>query len=249
MQIPIDEYRLKARLLPALLALLPLVLTGIVIFPSLVAGWKSLYSFAVSCGLLYLLAELGRRAGKQRQAALFASWGGKPSVVFLRHRGAGNSTLVLERHRKLGSLFPELSLPTREEEEKNIDKADEVYEVAGIRVIELTRDKKRFYLLFQENCSYGFWRNSWGLKPVGITCSVLSIGAIAAVLGLRSRYFQSIDPKLLAVPLLFDLGFVCMWSFWITPRSIKVPAEAYAERLFEACDTLLKRKQATTKKD
>ncbi|HSS52492.1 MAG TPA: hypothetical protein VLX28_26415 [Thermoanaerobaculia bacterium] len=239
MQTPLDFYTLKARLSPALLAILPLLITGITFFPQYLTSWKSLYAIAVSCGLIYLLAELGRRAGTLKQEGLYKSWGGKPSVAMLRHRKTHNKALVAERHRKLTLLFPHLSLPSPEEERQNTKRADEIYEVLGESLKDRTRDKKTFPLLFQENCSYGFWRNLWGLKPVGITTSLMALASILT-LALRPAYFASIDRKALIAPLILDIGFLFVWIFWVTPKSIRVPAEAYAERLLEACDELIR---------
>jgi hypothetical protein len=242
MPTPLDFYTLKARLSPALLAILPLVVTAIAFFPQYLTSWKSLYAIAVSCGLIYLLAELGRRAGTLKQDELYKGWGGRPSVAMLRHRKAPNKALVAERHRKLALLFPHLRLPSPEEERQNPKKADEIYEVVGESLIDCTRDKKTFPLLFQENCSYGFWRNLWGLKPVGITTSLVALAAIA-VLILRPDYFAFVDRKTLVAPLILDIGFLFVWTFWVTPKSIRVPAEAYAERLFETCDELIRQDQ------
>lgn len=243
MQAPLDFYTFKARLLPALLVALPLVITGIGLFPKYLAGWKSLYAVATSCGLVYLLAELGRRAGALKQEKLFKAWGGKPSVDLLRHRKAANKALVAERHRKLALLFPHLALPSSEDERRNPKKADEIYEVVGKALIDRTRDKQVFPLLFQENCSYGFWRNLWGLKPAGITVSVLTLASIAAVGLLRPAYLAFLDKGALIVTVIVDVAFLCAWIFWVTPKAIRVPAEAYAERLLEASDELLRQEE------
>jgi hypothetical protein len=194
----------------------------------------------VSCGLIYLLAELGRRAGTLKQQSLYEYWGGKPSVAMLRHRKAANKALVAERHRKLALLFPHLRLPFPEEERQNSKKADEIYEVLGQSLIDRTRDKNIFPLLFQENCSYGFWRNLWGLKPAGIAASLLALVSIVALDLLKPSYIASIDKGALIFPVLLNVVFLCVWIFWVTPRSVRIPAEAYSERLFEASDELLR---------
>ena len=180
----------KARFLPALLVALPLVITGIGLFLKYLVGWKSLYAVAASFGFIYLLAELGRRAGALKQEELFKKWGGRPSVDILRQRKSANKALVAERHRKLA--LPHLTLPSPEDERRNPKRAEEIYETVGRALIERTRDKQIFPLLFQENCSYGFWRNLWGLKPMGIAASLLALASIAAVwLRRRCRAFRN----------------------------------------------------------
>lgn len=238
MELPIDVYTLKARLTPALLTILPLIVTGITLFPQALDGWRSLYVVAATSGFLYLLSELSRRAGKRRQEKLFKAWGGKPSVALLRFMGARNRELVVERHRNLATLFPGKRIPSVKDEERDPQRADDIYEVLGQTLIERTRDKKLFPLLFKENCSYGFWRNLWSLKPFGIVACLVSLALVVGAALVKPDYFSTLSKKILIAPISLDAALLFVWMFWVRPSSVRIPAESYAERLLEACATL-----------
>ena len=136
-----------------------------------------------------LLAQLGRDLGKKKEAELFAAWGGTPTTLLLRRRpsalpeGLRLNPEARERVRQqLPDLLPDLPLPTIEQETSNPDAADERF---GAIVAELrgrTYDTKKFGLLFAENCGYGFRRNLWAMRPVGLLLAVGSTLAAAALL-------------------------------------------------------------------
>lgn len=158
----IDEYALKARAIPAFLTLLPLAL---VVLPTLGTQSLLLGLFAPVGGTLvisFLLAQWGRDQGKLKEPRLFAIWGGKPTTVLLSHRGeAENRVLRERRHRRLERLSNGIVLPTLRAEAEDPKAADESYDAATKILIQRTRDKQRFSLLFDELVSYGFRRNLW----------------------------------------------------------------------------------------
>jgi hypothetical protein len=105
------------------------------------------------------------------------------------------------------------------------------------RLIGLTRDRERFPLVLAENINYGQRRNLLGLRDAGIAVSVITM-IVAAILlafgagdlGTRAAHF---GPGAAA-----SLLAVAFWLFVVTPGWVRVPAEAYAERLLEAADAL-----------
>jgi hypothetical protein len=62
-----------------------------------------------------------------------------------------------------------------EEELLNPDYALDCYDSCGDLLREKTRDKDKFSLIFQENMNYGFRRNLWGMKTLGIFTSLMGI--------------------------------------------------------------------------
>ena len=172
------------------------------------------------------------------EALLFQIWGGKPSTRMLRHRDAFDKAALIYRHRQLERLIPGLKLPNLEEEKANSLEADQVYDrcIEFLRV--RTRDKKRFPLVFEENCNYGFRRNLWGMRRFGIVISSLSFGAIGIVIALN--YFNKALPPL---PMEISCGSISLslllgWIIVFTPKWVRVPAEAYAQRLLESFNSV-----------
>ena len=233
-----DAYTFRARLLPPLMAALPAALAVISFYPNGATWWTPIWAAIVACGGTFLIAELGRDAGSAKELWLYERWGGKPTTQRLRHRCAPNSQLLMRYHKRLQELQPGLIFPTAEQECANPGEADEIYESAVNYLRERTRDRSRFHLVFQALCEYGFRRNLWGLKPIGIGIAFLSTLATGFVL-----FFQQglalipESPALLGVTVLNAL-FVMGWLVRIRPSWLKTTAFAYADRLLATCEVL-----------
>jgi len=190
----------------------------------------------VSIGLSMLVAQFGRNFGKQKETALWDKWGGPPTTQLLRHRNNRFNALTRGRyHKRLRELWPELAVPTAAEEDHNREAADQIYAAATRFLIEKTRDAKKFPLVLKENVNYGFLRNLWGLKPFGLVVSALGTSACLLRLWLTYANSQVLSPDSLGGALI-SLALFVVWLFWITPDTVRVAADAYAERLLEACD-------------
>jgi hypothetical protein len=232
-----DEYTRKARLYPALLVSLPLILLVLALFPEGIPGGKALGSLFVLCGGAMLFAQVGRDLGKRKQPWLYHLWGAKPTTRMLRHRDTGNQQRVLVYHKKLSELLG-AAMPTAEEERRDPAHADEVYDACIGSLAERTRDHARFRLLFEENCNYGFRRNLWGMKPLGV---VVACGSLVGILSAwlyggftRQEWF----PPGLILYAVIDVVLLGVWLFWITTDWVKLAAHAYAERLLGTVELL-----------
>ncbi|MBI4445359.1 MAG: hypothetical protein HY645_05555 [Acidobacteria bacterium] len=233
----IDRYTFRARLQPALLVALPLGLTTMAWFPAGVAGWDVLWGLIVWSGGTALLAQIGRDGGKKKEPRLFEQWGGKPSTRLLRNRDAPNKISLARYHQKLGHLLSDLKIPTPEKEDRDPQGADEVYEACVAFLLEKTRDRKQFPLVFEENCNYGFRRNLWGMKPLGIAMAISGTAAILGLLILNHFKNASIAPTVVIAGL-GNLLLLLGWLFWFTPPWVRMAADAYAARLLAACEKL-----------
>jgi hypothetical protein len=233
-----DQYTVRARLLPALLVALPAGVATLAWFPDGILGWGAVWGLITWSGGTLLLAQIGRDAGKRKEARLFELWGGKPTTRMLRHAGGANPVTLARRHEKLKSLMQDVKLPTPEEEAADPHAADEVYEACTTFLREKTRDRKKFDLVFEENCNYGFRRNLWGMKPLGLVIALLALAAIVGIPvtdpAARSGGRLGLVAVTGAVGLLLLLG----WLFVFTPGWVRVAAGAYAERLLEASERL-----------
>ena len=81
-----DPYERTARLYPALLALMPLLVMVMLLYGSKATALTGAVTIAVSCGGLYLTTNLCRELGKRLEDKLYLKWGGKPTTQLLRHR-------------------------------------------------------------------------------------------------------------------------------------------------------------------
>lgn len=232
-----DEYDRNARLYPMLLLLLPALLSFWAIVPEKLYNWEAIAGLAFWCGLALLLKELGRVGGKKKEKMLWDSWGGSPSTQYMRHRGKTNKTTLKRIHAKLQEIIPDIDMPALDFEAKQPEKADEIYEECTRVMRDKTRDKKRFPLVFKELCSYGFWRNLWGIKVWGVWISsiCLLVNGAAIFFHWRANYtFKAYD---LVVTEALNIAFLMFWIS-LNEGKIKISAFAYTERLFEATESV-----------
>jgi hypothetical protein len=232
-----DRYGLMARQRPAFLMLFPIVVAAIVLFPALQTWWATLLSAAGGCGVALALAEFAQAAGARRQAGLFDAWGGSPSEAMLRQKDPRLDDASRQRYRSfLEGHVAGLSFPSAAKEAKTPALVDAPCASASRWLRSQTRDKKKFALLFRQNVSYGFRRNSLGLRNYGITVSVIALAAIicgAAVSG------SGLNGSALAVAAVIAIAMLYFWIVIVRPGWVKIAAEAYAAELLAACDVLV----------
>lgn len=234
----IDGYERKARLYPALVVLAPIaILVFAVMLPTL-STVKSVTAVILACGGTWLLSHLARDEGKKGEPKLFEKWGGMPSVAIFRHRDSRVDPITKERyHKKLADLVKGASAPSPADETTAPEAAENVYRAWSTYVRVNTRDTKKYPLLFQENVCYGYRRNVWGLRPIGITVS-----ALCALGGLGWIVYQYHSGSNLSEAVIgaaaIALVLLLLWIFRFTPDWVRIPADAYAERLAEAVDGL-----------
>ena len=187
-----------------------------------------------------LALQFGRAAGRRKEPALFAEWGGSPAVTLLRHRSNANETALARRHQVVEAATG-VELPDAAAEEADPARADEAYEAAVGVLRELTRDQKEFPLVFDELCHYGFRRNLWGRRAFGIVLS-LAIAAAAGALLLVELFRETpFSPWTTAVAFFFALITLALWLFMVTPEWVKEAGFAYAERLLASAERLPRR--------
>lgn len=232
---PLNTYSFKARLQPVLFVALPGMLTTLAWWPEAATWWSAVSGMVLASGVPALLSQLGRDWGKRKQSSLWASWGGPPTTRLLRHRDARNAATLARYHQRLQQLIPGTTLPTDDEERQNAAAADLIYEACVDYLRGKTRDEKRFALVATENANYGFRRNLWGLKPIGITVSVLALVA-SGVLLVTQPALRSASPALVAG--ISNVLILLLWIVKISPDWVRVPAEAYAEALLSSIDQL-----------
>ena len=239
-----DKYSVRARIVPVVLCLFPwLVYLPVKVSLHVLNWW---FGPLLAIALLLVAEHFGRLSGKKREAKLFASWGGVPSVAMLRHRDKRiDSTTKRRYHRFLQKAIPDLCVPTPEEEARQPELADHSYSAACSWLREQTRNKEEFHLLAEENCGYGFRRNTWGLKPVTIAFDLLLVvphitSLVLTLLELQwmkfvpTTHLESIAITSLVLP---HLLIVILTT---NPNWIKIQAETYARQLLSSCDALRK---------
>jgi len=237
MKVILDRYTIQARLLPVLLVFLPIGATIFGLFPVDKAEWALMSGLLTSFGFTALLSQLGRDQGKKKEPLLYQIWGGTPTTVTFRYSGSKFNQLTLERYHKKLSQLLNITMPSPDLEKNDPAQADIIYQSFVDFLRERTRDKKLFPLVFAENVNYGFRRNLWGLKTVGLLIILLSFVVIAPFACYRIISFKSISVNSIFA-LLVNFFLLIVWILCIKPEWVRVAADAYAQRLIASCENL-----------
>ncbi|RAR56448.1 hypothetical protein C7401_11997 [Paraburkholderia unamae] len=242
-----DRYERTARLYPALLVLAPLVVTVISLYGQVLGILGTVATSLVACGGLVLLADFARNRGKEREKHLWDKWGGAPSTQLLRHTNNAVDIVSKERYhhflsRKIGKVFP-----SADEEKNDPAAADAIYASASNWLRQATRDEKTYRLLMNDNISYGFRRNSFAMRRLGVTVCVavgawvlLRHGASELVVHMHTaknaeNLFSAGESTSLAVAFLLLLA----WIGFFNEAAVRGAAFSYADKLMLACESLL----------
>lgn len=232
-----DKYSVNARLIPALIVLLPIGLSLASLFPQKFHGWDIIVWLGTSSGMAVFLEQLARDKGLSKQPYLFSLWGGDPAAMMLSHHKSKLDPVTLQRyHQRLSSLIG-IEIPSAEDELSNPVKADNIYKSCISFLQSRTRDKEKFRMIFAENVNYGFRRNLWGMKPYAVTFTILSACVALAQIFPHWKDLSNARP-VACVALVSDISFLLIWIFHIKPEWIRVTSEAYVMQLLSACDQL-----------
>lgn len=235
-----DTYERNARLFPALLTIAPLFASGLVVLSEALSGFGWVAVLALSSGGAFLLAQVGRDWGKDGEKRLYSLWGGMPSVSIFRHRDTRLDPITKERYHKRLAALVETQKPTAPEEDADQDAADTIYRAWSNYLRVNTRGEK-FELLFKENTSYGFRRNLWGLRSIGMLAAAISTSICVARVYLLYKSVGDLD-VLAGMAGLFSLVLLILWIFHFTSDWVRIPADGYAAQLAESLEILHSRR-------
>jgi hypothetical protein len=233
----LDAYDLRARVAPAYLVFAPLIVFVVAFAIGSAAWWSKAGGLAIACGGPLLAAQWGRSGGRRKEPELWASWGGSPTLQLLRYSAGGDQGSINRRHETVTQATG-VALPDLEEELADPASADSTYNDAVAVLRELTRDRRAFRLVWEENANYGFRRNLWGRKALGV-----SLAAIVGLGSLGLLVADSVGPgwgssAAAALSAGFSIFALIVWGLMVTQNWVKEVAEAYASRLIESAARL-----------
>lgn len=241
-----NTYERKARLYPALLMLVPIIVMVAGVYGVALELKAATIGLLASFGIFYLAASIVRELGKRIEGALFEEWGGKPTTQLLRHRDKSIDPVTKARYHAFLAKRMEVTFPSKADEQADAIGADDVYQSATKWLLDRTRDKKAFELLFEENIAFGFRRNCLGIKPFAIIISIITfmwplfLGGVLSIHDLNITNISSLPNGTLA-SMGVSLFMLFIWVFFITKTTVRTAAFGYADFLLRACDALPKK--------
>jgi hypothetical protein len=231
-----DEYTRNARLKPAFITIIPIALLSIGLGVKISALATVVITPLAALGLTTLMAEFARDLGRNKEPALFKQWGGRPSTLKLRHSDKSLNIHTRARYHGKLQLLLGKQMPDADEETRDLNSADAIYETAGDLLREKTRDTIQYRLVFEELMGYGFRRNLWALKPLALpiccVCTAVSTGLVVF------EGFGAGVELVVAATAVLNWLVLAYWLFRITPEWVRQSANEYANRLLSSLDTM-----------
>ncbi len=228
-----DTYTLQARVLPAVIFMLPFFLETnylIALFDYQIAISTTIANLILFMFLM-LFANWARYFGRKQEKKLFAKWNGAPTTRFLRSDNTEYNTYQRNEVKKyLKMMFNNIKMPTEKEEKENRLESDKKYEAYISNLRTLTRDTKKFALLQIENRNYGMWRNLYGLKVVSIIVVIVFV-LLNSLLAIFLPSIMSLANCVILNSLMIVLSLI--WCSVVTQSKIKDVAECYAKQLLD----------------
>ncbi|MEX0884996.1 MAG: hypothetical protein WD009_01030 [Phycisphaeraceae bacterium] len=170
------------------------------------------------------------------QERIYARLGAKPTTILLRHRDNRIDPHTKARyHNCLARVVPEMSVPTAEDEAADLASADAAYDSCTKYLLEATRNKKQFFLVFKENVSYGMLRNLRGMKPAAVV-----LGGIGAVVCAARALWPGVS-EIYAPAAVAAFGSAFLLAVWVVrlnDRWVEEAAFDYARALLASCEKL-----------
>jgi len=230
--ILVDSYVFKSRITPAIILGFPAVFCFNILFGLNSAIVPSIIIIVIC----FIIEQIIRDYGKKAEITLLKEWGGYPTTLLLRHKTRIFDDITLQRYHsflgtKVGSSIPDLKT-----ERQNLAKADKIYNSCIEWLKSNTRDKQKFYLVFQENTNYGLRRNIYGIKHIALVFQIiLSISFIFFILFSTNNGIKTVYLSIVAFILIIDLFF---WGFVVKSKWVKKAAIEYARQLITSIDKL-----------
>lgn len=237
----LDPYDLKARLFPGLLVIVPIVAFVALLYGPSNPTVATLTSILITCGGPYVLASVVRTRGQIAQARLFEEWGAQPSTILLRHRDSRLPPQTKGRYHKLAVTKLGMTMPLAHEEAATPAAADQAYAAVADALRPLTNDKAKFPFVFKELVAYGFNRNAYGVRWVGVAVCVLAAFITFAHAGALVRPQAALELDLPhSITVLVSVVLLLLWILHFNAKTVEHASYSYALRLWEALERIAK---------
>jgi len=226
-----DDYDFETLTVPAIVIGFPIAIALAILGFSLssVLGFSILGVQALAFMLVPVRALI-RSQGKRIESIIFEK--GLPTSDLLKAEKANKSKIRQER-RETVSRLSGVSLAAyskahydREYEREIIDKA-----------VSLLREKMRgreFNLLRRELKSYGYWRNMYAIRPVGIASSAISLLVGLLSVNLLSQSSSELSWVVWTVSTAALVLFLFFWIFLVKESSVQSAANNYSQQFFKS---------------
>lgn len=226
-----DAYNLRVRFSVGLILITPVIISIYLLIPD-----ASNFSFTVIIlilcfGLCNLMMSLSRFHGRKAIAKCFPKL--MPAQQMLMPNDKTLDPITKKRyHEFLSSKIKNLTFKNETVATLNSCKS------AVSWLISQTRDSNSFPLIKEETINFGFSKNLYGLKNLGIAISAfLTILQITIIIAKVHLKFGLVEYTNLIASTLISFLFTVIWIFFINKEWVKNSGFKYAKTLLSACDS------------
>lgn len=237
----LDTYNLRARLLPAVIGIAPAIA-----FAAISISWSEIslpqvIATAAIAVLFVAASDVARRTGKRLEYKMFASTGGRPIMTLLRHADPALDARTKDRYRDYIAKQLGEAPPSIDEEARDPETADAFYDRCGVWLREHTRDRAKFGILFEENMTYGFRRNLYGLRWPGLALNALVVAVCAYLLSPYGIWISETTRTEIFTVLTIAAIHALYFLLFVTRKSVKEASDQFARQLVLSCEGLIYR--------
>ncbi|MBF4636211.1 hypothetical protein ITJ38_17510 [Agreia pratensis] len=219
----LDTYIWRARVAPAIIAVAPILAFLSFVVQSPIVG---LVAPAIGAGAAVLLAaEVTKSRGHAAEARLISKWDGLPTTRALS--ASGHKPHLRQQRRQAMEAVTGVALPTAADEAGDPGTARQMIQhcvrlaIAGLRT-----DATDSGVLASENASYGFRRNSRGIRGFAIATLAISMAVTAGVAVISGQLLVG------ACVLGLDLLLAVYWLLIVRDGWVLEQAEKFSDQLF-----------------
>lgn len=231
----LDRYSLVARWTPATLLAAPVSVTLLLGLPTIANTAGKVVAVMLALGLPIVIGQLVRDAGRRVQERLYEDWRGAPTAHLLRDRLSRDDAVGERLRRQLCAVVGDY--PPVPAVDAAATTGDDVYEAITGILRSRTRQRSAFPTVFDELVHYGFWRNLYAVRAVGLCAA----GAAAAAAGVMAGVTASgiLDGRVASwiIAALIDVVTVVGWALLRSTR-VRAAGDRYAEALLGAVESI-----------
>lgn len=241
----LSPYELRARTLPGMLLVAPAIVLVAALFP-ITHSWQSLTVISVAWFAAgYPIGQWMRDIAQPKQAALFIAWGGAPTTQLLRWSNPTISAPEKEIARKSILRLGEFQWFDAEQERASPSEADaHLKAVVGAILAAARRDPEHYERMDRASAHFGFQRNCFYARLVGMLIAAVSAIASSACLLLPA---VSTDVALLVLVEGFCVMMLLFWTAAVSPRRLRVSGDAFAMEVFHHIPTFVDSRRPSAK--
>jgi hypothetical protein len=234
-----DAYSLRARLFPAIIAAAPALAALALLISWKSFGLSNLIATVAILVLLFAIADFARARGRAIEQKLYAKKGGMPSIVMFRRSDSTIDDGAKERYRTLLADKLQVTAPAATVEHADPAAADSFYDQCCVWLRQHTRDTKRFPLVFNENVTYGFRRNLFGVKWLAVGLNLVVVAICLGILWRQGWGWDTAFGARVGVVLVIAAMHLAYVLLAVRESAVWDASRAYARELILSCEALI----------